>query len=414
MLTRINTLMIVNPNYILIVGGIAMKKIVLLSIVLLCVFAMTIPVAAEEKSSDNSKANLAKGADSAILLERDTGKLLFDKNAHEKLPPASMTKIMTLLLIMEQLEKGSLKLDETVRVSERAASMGGSQIFLEAGEEMTVNDLLKGIAIASGNDASVAMAERVAGSEEEFVSLMNKKVKELKLKDTKFQNTTGLPADDHYSTAYDMAIIAKELLKYESITNYTSVYEDYLRKGQENEFWLVNTNKLVRFYPGVDGLKTGFTNEAKYCLTATAEKDGMRVIAVVMGAKTTKERNASVSEMLDYAFNKFQTNKLFEKGDVITTLRLTKAEKKQNDVVASESISTLHAKGDSVDNITTEVKMKQGLVLPIKKGDHVGTLIVKDGDKVLSESQLTVKDTIEKASYYTLMKRSLQKLVKFD
>ncbi|MFD1171648.1 D-alanyl-D-alanine carboxypeptidase family protein [Oceanobacillus picturae] len=391
-----------------------MKKIVLLSIVLLCVFAMTIPVAAEEKSSDNSKANLAKGADSAILLERDTGKLLFDKNAHEKLPPASMTKIMTLLLIMEQLEKGSLKLDETVRVSERAASMGGSQIFLEAGEEMTVNDLLKGIAIASGNDASVAMAERVAGSEEEFVSLMNKKVKELKLKDTKFQNTTGLPADDHYSTAYDMAIIAKELLKYESITNYTSVYEDYLRKGQENEFWLVNTNKLVRFYPGVDGLKTGFTNEAKYCLTATAEKDGMRVIAVVMGAKTTKERNASVSEMLDYAFNKFQTNKLFEKGDVITTLRLTKAEKKQNDVVASESISTLHAKGDSVDNITTEVKMKQDLVLPIKKGDHVGTLIVKDGDKVLSESQLTVKDTIEKASYYTLMKRSLQKLVKFD
>lgn len=414
MLARINTLMIVNPNYILIVGGIAMKKIVLLSIVLLCVFAMTIPVAAEEKSSDNSKANLAKGADSAILLERDTGKLLFDKNAHEKLPPASMTKIMTLLLIMEQLEKGSLKLDETVRVSERAASMGGSQIFLEAGEEMTVNDLLKGIAIASGNDASVAMAERVAGSEEEFVSLMNKKVKELKLKDTKFQNTTGLPADDHYSTAYDMAIIAKELLKYESITNYTSVYEDYLRKGQENEFWLVNTNKLVRFYPGVDGLKTGFTNEAKYCLTATAEKDGMRVIAVVMGAKTTKERNASVSEMLDYAFNKFQTNKLFEKGDVITTLQLTKAEKKQNDVVASESISTLHAKGDSVDNITTEVKMKQDLVLPIKKGDHVGTLIVKDGDKVLSESQLTVKDTIEKASYYTLMKRSLQKLVKFD
>ncbi|RIU96120.1 D-alanyl-D-alanine carboxypeptidase family protein [Oceanobacillus picturae] len=391
-----------------------MKKIVLLSIMLLCVFAMTLPVAAEEKSSDNSKANLAKGADSAILLERDTGKLLFDKNAHEKLPPASMTKIMTLLLIMEQLEKGSLKLDETVRVSERAASMGGSQIFLEAGEEMTVNDLLKGIAIASGNDASVAMAERVAGSEEEFVSLMNKKVKELKLKDTKFQNTTGLPADDHYSTAYDMAIIAKELLKYESITNYTSVYEDYLRKGQENEFWLVNTNKLVRFYPGVDGLKTGFTNEAKYCLTATAEKDGMRVIAVVMGAKTTKERNASVSEMLDYAFNKFQTNKLFEKGDVITTLRLTKAEKKQNDVVASESISTLHAKGDSVDNITTEVKMKQDQVLPIKKGDHVGTLIVKDGDKVLSESQLTVKDTIEKASYYTLMKRSLQKLVKFD
>ncbi|WP_042223534.1 D-alanyl-D-alanine carboxypeptidase family protein [Oceanobacillus manasiensis] len=393
-----------------------MKKIISSSIVLLMLFTMIIPVyaSAEEKDNNTSKVNLAAGANSAILLERDTGKLLFDKNAHEKLPPASMTKIMTLLLIMEELEQGSLKLDETVRVSERAASMGGSQIFLEAGEEMTVNDLLKGIAIASGNDASVAMAERVAGSEEEFVSLMNKKVEQLELKNTKFQNTTGLPADDHYSTAYDMAIIAKELLKYESITNYTSVYEDYLRKGQENEFWLVNTNKLVRFYPGVDGLKTGFTNEAKYCLTATAEKNGMRVIAVVMGAETTKERNASVSEMLDYAFNKFQTNKLYAKGDVITTLRLLKAEKKLNDVVASESISTLHAKGDSIDNITTEVKLKEDLVLPIKKGEHVGTLIVKDGENVLSESQLTVKDTIEQASYYTLMKRSLQKLVKFD
>ncbi|MFD2630745.1 D-alanyl-D-alanine carboxypeptidase family protein [Oceanobacillus kapialis] len=391
-----------------------MRKFVIVSIVFSMLLAMAMPVAAEEKTSDTSKTTLAKGANSAILLERDTGKLLFDKNAHEELPPASMTKIMTLLLIMEELEKGSLKLDETVRVSERAASMGGSQIFLEAGEEMTVNDLLKGIAIASGNDASVAMAERVAGSEEEFVSLMNKKVKELGLKHTKFQNTTGLPADDHYSTAYDMAMIAKELLKYESITNYTSVYEDYLRKGQENEFWLVNTNKLVRFYPGVDGLKTGFTNEAKYCLTATAEKNGMRVIAVVMGAETTKERNASVSGMLDYAFNRFQTNKLFEKGDVITTLRLTKAETKQNEVVTSESISTLHAKGESVDNISTEVKLKEDLKLPIKKGDHVGTLIVKDGEAILSESDLTVKENIEKASYYTLLKRSLQKLVKFD
>src|SRR5690625_5068886 len=202
-----------------------------------------------------------------------------------------------------------------VRISERASSMGGSQIFLEAGEEMSVNDLLKGIAVASGNDASVALAERIAGSEEAFVEKMNNKVKELKLKNTHFQNTTGLPAEDHYSTSHDIAIIAKELLKYESITEYTSLYEDYLRKGEENEFWLVNTNKLVKFYPGVDGLKTGFTNEAKYCLTATAKKHDMRVIAVVMGADKPKERNAAISNMLDYAFNHFETKNLFEKGD---------------------------------------------------------------------------------------------------
>src|SRR5690625_4127314 len=217
---------------------------------------------------------------------------------------------MTLLLIMEAIENEELSLDETIRISENAASMGGSQIFLGAGEEMTVHDLLKGIAIASGNDASVALAERISGSEEAFVQEMNDKVTELGLENTHFQNASGLPADNHYSTSYDMAMIAKELLKYETITDYTSIYDDYLRKGEENEFWLVNTNKLVKFYPGVDGLKTGYTNEAKYCLTATAMKDDMRVIAVVMGADTIKERNASVSSLLDYAYNHFETQKL--------------------------------------------------------------------------------------------------------
>src|SRR5690625_4331686 len=228
-----------------------MKKYILISsLAFTMLFATTFSVHGEEKSKSNENSiNLAEDAKSAILIERDTGKKLFDKNAHEKLPPASMTKVMTLLLIMEALDKGDLKKDEMIRISERASSMGGSQIFLEAGEEMSVNDLLKGIAVASGNDASVALAERIAGSEEAYVEKMNTKMKELKLKNTHFQNTTGLPAEDHYSTSHDMAIIAKELLKYESITEYTSLYEDYLRKGEENEFWLVNTNKLVKFYP---------------------------------------------------------------------------------------------------------------------------------------------------------------------
>ena len=218
---------------------------------------------------------------------------------------------------MEALDEGKLSMKEKIRASEYAASMGGSQIFLEPGEEMTVKEMLKGIAIGSGNDAAVAMAERLAGSEEAFVEKMNKKAKELGLKDTVFKNATGLPVADHYSTASDMAIMAKELLKYEDITKFTGTYEDYLREDTDKKFWLVNTNKLVRFYPGVDGLKTGFTKEAMYCLTATAQRDGMRVIAVVFGAPTPKERNAQVTKMLDYAFNQYKTHPMFKRNHVL-------------------------------------------------------------------------------------------------
>lgn len=227
---------------------------------------------AEEKQKDGSKSELADEAKSAVLIERDTGAVLYDKNSHERLPPASMTKIMTMILIMEAIQEGRLHWNDKVRASEKAASMGGSQVFLEPGEEMTVKEMLKAIAVGSANDASIAMAEHIAGSEEEFVKMMNKKAKELGLKDTKFQNPTGLPAKGHYSSAYDMALMAKELLKYPQITKYTGLYESYLRENTDKKFWLVNTNKLVKHYPGVDGLKTGFTNDAKYCLTATAKK----------------------------------------------------------------------------------------------------------------------------------------------
>lgn len=389
------------------------KNLLILTILFSLLFAFSNTVFAEEGNSDED-TSLALDVKSAILIERDTGTILYEKNVNEKLPPASMTKMMTMLLVMEAIETGDLKKDETIRVSERAASMGGTQIFLEAGEEMTVEDLLKGVAVASGNDASVALAERIAGSEEAFVKKMNEKVKELGLKNTKFQNTTGLPADDHYSTSYDMAMIAKELLKYEDITNYTSIYEDYLRKGEENEFWLVNTNKLVRFYPGVDGLKTGYTSEAKYCLTATAEKDDMRVVAVVMGAETSKERNAIVSSMLDYAFNHYETEKLFNKDDVVTNLSLLKAENEKTDVIVPESVSTLHKKGESTENISTEIELMEEPTLPVKKGEEVGTLIVKNEDNVIAQVPLSVKEDIEKASYFTLFKRTIKELAKND
>ncbi|MUV39724.1 Serine-type D-Ala-D-Ala carboxypeptidase [Lentibacillus sp. JNUCC-1] len=396
-----------------------MKKYLLIAVVaVLSLFTAIAPVNGEshreekEENADNLK--LAATAKSAILIERDTGQVIFKKNENEVLPPASMTKIMTLLLIMEALDKGELKLDEMVRVSERAASMGGTQIFLEAGEEMSVKDMLKGIAIGSANDASMALAERIGGSEEAFVKKMNEKAKALSLEHTKFQNPSGLPAKDHYTTAHDLAIMAKELLKYETITDYTSIYEDYLRKGKENEFWLVNTNKLVKFYPGVDGLKTGYTSEAKYGLTASAEKDGMRLIAVVMGAETSKERNQMVSGMLDYAFSQYDTTRLFNKGDVITHLEMLKADHAQTPVVASESVSTMFKKGNPSENISTTVNMDKDITLPLKAGDRVGTLVVKDGDRVMSQTPLIIDRDLSKASVYMLFKRAMQEIAKKD
>lgn len=370
------------------------------------------PIFAEEQ---NNELDLAKDAKAAILLERDTGQILFEKNAHEKLPPASMTKVMTLLLIMEAIDDGRLKLDEQVTVSERASSMGGSQVFLEAGEQMSVEDLIKAIAIASANDASVALAEQIAGSEEAFVKMMNDKVKELKLENTMFQNSSGLPAKDHYSTAYDMAVIAKELLKYENVLEYTSIYEDYLRKGEENEFWLVNTNKLVRFYDYVDGLKTGYTSEAKFCLTATAEKDDMRVVTVVMGADTAKNRNAMTMNLIDYAFSHYEVEKLFGQDEKITDIRNVQTEKLSYDVKTRYPVSLLHKKGEKSSNFyETQVKINKDINVPMKKGEEVGTLIVKKDDEIVLETPLIIDEDMEKATLFTLFKRSLQNIAKYS
>jgi serine-type D-Ala-D-Ala carboxypeptidase (penicillin-binding protein 5/6) len=380
-----------------------MKRHFSMIILFTLLFSVLGPAAlAKEKTS----TELVNSVASAVLIERDTGAIMYDKNSHEKLPPASMTKIMTMLLIMEALDEGRLKMDEKIRASEYAASMGGSQIFLEPGEEMTTGELLKGIAIGSGNDASVAMAERIAGSEEAFVEMMNNKVKELGLKNTKFQNTTGLPANDHYSTAYDMAMMAKELLKYEGITEFTGQYEAYLRENTDNKFWLVNTNKLVRFYPGVDGLKTGFTREAMYCLTATAEKNGMRVIAVVFGAPTSKERNAQVTKLLDFAFSQYQTHPMYKRGHSLGNAVISKGDKKSINAVTSEPISLLTKKGESIEKVQKNITLQKNLKAPVLKGDQVGTLkLVKDG-KVLSESPLVANEDVKEANWWKLFKRS--------
>ncbi len=352
------------------------------------------------------EAEITSHSASSILMEVDTGTILHEEEAHKKLPPASMTKLMTLLLIMEELDQGKLKLDETIRVSEYAASMGGSQIFLEPNEEMSVEDLLKSIAIASANDSSVALAERIAVTEEAFVSRMNERAKELGLQNTTFKNSTGLPDEGHVSSAYDLAKIAHELLKHEEITDYTQIYEDYLRKGTEEEFWLVNTNKLVKFYPGVDGLKTGYTSEAKYGLTATAKRNDMRVIAVAMGAETVKDRNEDITNMLDYAFSHYELHRIHEKNAPLHTWSHLKAKQDELTLVSERPISILLSKGESLDEYETIVETENLDQWPIKQGDQLGKLKIKSKDTTMKEIPLFVKEDVEEASIFQLINRT--------
>nr|AAA22704.1 DD-carboxypeptidase [Bacillus subtilis] len=385
----------------------------LLSTLLIGIMLLTFAPSAFAKQDGKRTSELAHEAKSAVLIERDTGKVLYNKNSNERLAPASMTKIMTMLLIMEALDKGKIKMSDKVRTSEHAASMGGSQIFLEPGEEMTVKEMLKGIAIASGNDASVAMAEFISGSEEEFVKKMNKKAKELGLKNTSFKNPTGLTEEGHYSSAYDMAIMAKELLKYESITKFTGTYEDYLRENTDKKFWLVNTNRLIKFYPGVDGVKTGYTGEAKYCLTASAKKGNMRAIAVVFGASTPKERNAQVTKMLDFAFSQYETHPLYKRNQTVAKVKVKKGKQKFIELTTSEPISILTKKGEDMNDVKKEIKMKDNISAPIQKGQELGTLVLKKDGEVLAESPVAAKEDMKKAGFISFLKRTMGDWTKF-
>lgn len=390
-----------------------MKK--LLSIFLLLLI-FPIYIKAEETTENKSETpglNLAENAKSAIMIEASTGEVLFEKNVHERLHPASMTKIMTMLLVIESIEKGAFDWDDIVTVSANASGMGGSQILLETGEKMSVRDLFKGVAVASGNDASVALAEKVAGTEELFVQMMNKRAKELGLKNTNFKNSHGLDAANHYSSAYDMAILARELVKHEVVLQYTSIYEEYLRANTDRKVWLVNTNKLVRFYDGVDGLKTGFTQEARYCLTATAMKNGMRIITVVMGEPDSKTRNAETSAMLDYAFAQYEVENLLSKNNPIDKVKIYKGKDKEVEIIPVEDVSILHKKLEEKKNAIYEIKLNK-IKAPIKAGDVVGKLIVKENENITREVDITVKKDIAKANIIELYWRYLTDILKGD
>lgn len=389
-----------------------MKKLIIIISCILCFFPIVVCASETEVVLEEvtNETTLASNAKSAILIEAETGKILFEKNAHEKLAPASMTKIMSMLIIVESIEKGVIDWDEMITVSENASSMGGSQILLETGEQMSVSDLFKGVAVASGNDAVVALAEAVAGTEENFVEMMNEKVKTLGLKDTNFKNPHGLDEANHYSSAYDMAFIARELVKHEKVLEFTSIYEDYLRKGTDREFWLTNTNKLTRFKPGVDGLKTGYTKEAGYCLTGTMKKNNMRLITTVMGEETSSIRNNEVSSLLDYGYALYKSVEIINKDTVVAKQEVEKGKDKYVEIVPKNSVQVVIGKSEQLGEITYEVKIDK-IKAPIKIGDVIGKLIVKSDDKTLKEVELTVNKEVDKANFIELYLRYLNDLI---
>lgn len=377
-----------------------MKKILILLLLLI-----SIPLVKAEETED-----LAPNAKSAIMIEASTGEILFQKNKDEKLAPASMTKMMSMLLIMEEIENGNLKWNEMITTSEKASSMGGSQIFLKVGEKMTVEDLLKGVAIASGNDAVVALAERISGSEEQFVKRMNTRAQDLGLKNTNFINATGLTADNHYSSAYDMSLIAKELVKHEKILEFTSTYEDYLRKDIKSPFWLVNTNRLVRFKEGVDGLKTGFTDEAGYCLTATMKKDNMRLITVVMKEENTSKRSADTTKMLDYGFNIYMVQTILDEKTTIEKKKVELGKIITTEIVPKENITILNKKSEEQKNITYKTNINK-IIAPVRKGDKVGTIDIIEDNNIISTIDATVKEDISKANILTIYLRNIKEII---
>lgn len=333
-------------------------------------------------------------AKSAILMEPNTGKILYEQNADEPLPPASITKIMSLLLVMEALDRGDFTLETVVNASEHACSMGGSQIWLEPGEGMTVHDLLKATVIASANDACVALGELVAGSEEGFVELMNSRAKELGMNSTTFKNCTGLDAEGHLTTANDVAVMSGELIKHDLIKDYSTVWMDTLRDGKSE---LVNTNKLVRFYKGTTGLKTGTTSVAKYCLSATAERDNLSLVAVIMGGETSSDRFEGAKKLLDFGFANFSFRQIG--ADLKETeIPLLKAEKKTLKVKAEEEISLLSQKSAKND-IKRETEWNKNITAPIKKGQTVGYVNIYNGEENIGKIPIKAAENIKKMTF---------------
>lgn len=384
-----------------------MKKIF---ISLLCLIILTninkINLHAEELVSD---------VKSAILIEVDTGKVLYEYNAHEKRIPASTTKVMSIKLVLDALKSKRITMDQIITTSEHASSMGGSQIFLSVNEQMSVEDLFKSMVIASANDATVALAESISGSEEFFVKAMNDECKKLGLKNTNFVNSTGLPTKNHYTTCYDLAMISRSLLieHEEEIIPVSSRYEDYIREGTDKRFWLVNTNKLLKHYNGVDGLKTGWTEEAGYCLVSTMKKDDMRLISVVMGGSTAKLRNKDTVSLLNYGFSNYEKVILSKKNTVISVEEDLMIDPSVYHIVLSDDISIVVSKNEK-DNVLKNIKQ----VININKenikqynNELVGTIDTYLEDTLISSVNLKLEEQIKKPNFFKLLLDIIKKIL---
>lgn len=376
-----------------------MKRIAWAAALLACLFCLPGKAGAVE---------LSVAGKSALLMDVSTGSILYESNAHERLAPASVTKVMTMLLIMEAVDSGKIAMTDTVTASEAAAAKGGSQIYLKAGETMTVSDMLKSIAVSSANDCACAMAEYIAGSEEAFVALMNQRAQELGMTDTTFVNCTGLDdganADQHKTSAHDIAVMSRELLKnHPQIKEFTTIWMDTVRNGS---FGLSNTNKLIRFYQGATGLKTGFTSAAGYCLSASAQREGMELVAVVMGAATSQERNAACKQLLDYGFANFAVinPELTEVSDV--PVRLGTQEGVAVQLGQSEGLLIDKAQKNTV---TTDISLDESVTAPVSQGQRIGTLTVKSGEQVLREIPLVAAQGVERLSWGALFVRVLMR-----
>ncbi len=379
-----------------------MKRLILsLTIMIMLFSALNINIFAEngiKRKADYISADSAPfdvNAKSAILVEAKTGQILYSKNENEKYSPASVTKIMTLLIVMEAIEEGRIDLEDKVTISEYAASMGGSQVFLKEGEQFTVEELLKCTVIASANDCAVALAEYTYGSESAFVDVMNRRASELKMENTKFENVTGLDDDttEHLTSSMDISIMSRELIKYPTVLKYSSLWQDSIRNG---EFTLTNTNRLVRYYDGCTGLKTGSTDKAGYCISATATRNGMELICVIMGAPTRDVRNTEAKKLLDYAFSNYALYDVpegsFEKIPVYKG--------KQNFAQTQrKAFFTLVNKSD-LKKIEVTYEIPEHIVAPYTKNDVIGKITYKIGDQVLGSSDIYIDSDLEKLNYF--------------
>lgn len=350
-----------------------------------------------EKVKENTNLNLESGG--AILIEQKTGKILYDHNAHEKLRPASVTKVMSILLIMEALDSGQIALTDKVPCTEDAAGMGGSQIWLEVGEELTVDEMLKAICVVSANDCTVAMADYLCGSQEAFVEKMNERAKELGMNDTTFKNCHGIDEDGHVTSAYDIALMSRELLNnHPTILNYTTIWMDTLRNGESE---LVNTNKLIRNYKGATGLKTGSTSVALYNLSASATRDGLSLIAVIMKAPTTKIRFSEAQKLLDYGFSNYQYKDLATRGTVLKEADVTKGVNEKVNLILENDVGFLLKKGED-KNIEQTVNIEENLVAPIQEGQKVGEVIYTLNGEEIGRTNIVAEREVGKKTFFSI------------